>query len=463
MSYTPINIYVFLAAFDGAQSGILGRSSLTSADPAAYVTIDGVCGAFAEAVDTVWASATVPSLYQRDAIEELCKTYWIGNTVPKSPDNAFATTFMEAAEIITSIVLSGVNWLTGQGITSPPFLPAATGGASIGLSSARPSATGSGKVYYCTDIPVNYVDTGIGTWAQFVLSQYTPTPPAVGAYTLAGNIALYNYADVIRAVATRGVDDTACALIAGSLPQGSPWIVNLVATVNALIGQTYPGISCIVTNGTTVGTSVGYGALMFVGNGFFGSAMTSFTVGGQRLSAPAANVNIAQNLMGGTALIHSRILNDGNLLHFQFSSDGFHWNDIYSQASVAGLNHFGFYVAEDYGGGASGYDQALIFRNDLTALTEPQAAIATMTGNAVQPIVCGVASHSFVNGDLISISGSTGNTNANVTVGGPTSTPYGWIVSDATPTSFTLRGPIGTDPTGNGAYTGGAVATLIGR
>jgi hypothetical protein len=150
MSYTPQNIYVFLAAFDGVQSGILGSSSLTSANPDDYATVDGVCGAFAEAIDTAWASESNPSLYQKDAIEELCKTYWIGNTIPKAPDNTLVATFTEAAEIILAIVQSGVNWLTGQGITSPAYPPASTGVTSVGATAPIHSSGGASPVVSIT-------------------------------------------------------------------------------------------------------------------------------------------------------------------------------------------------------------------------------------------------------------------------------------------------------------------------
>lgn len=74
----------------------------------------------------------------------------------------------------------------------------------------------------------------------------------------------------------------------------------------------------------------------------------------------------------------------------------------------------------------------------------PAAVALTGASNAV-PIVCSVAGHTFLNGSSVTISGVTGNTNANGT----------WLITGVTATTFTLVGS-----GGNGVWGGDGTATL---
>lgn len=78
-------------------------------------------------------------------------------------------------------------------------IPAAVVPASSGLASSRPAATGSGKMYFATDVGVVYLDDPLAeVWLQF-LSGYVPAGPAASAFTNAGSISTSQYGDVVRA------------------------------------------------------------------------------------------------------------------------------------------------------------------------------------------------------------------------------------------------------------------------
>src|ERR1700722_5222300 len=102
--------------------------------------------------------------------------------------------------------------------------------AFTGLSTARPPPTASGRVYYCTDMPVQYVDDPSGNgWLLFVNGTYCPKPALASSYTTVGSIALTNYADVLRTTIYTDATNTAnCALLPGTLTSSVPWIVNIV-------------------------------------------------------------------------------------------------------------------------------------------------------------------------------------------------------------------------------------------
>lgn len=348
---------------------------------------------------------------------------------------------------------NGSAWVFGSGGSGG-------GGASVGLASARPSATGSGKIYVCTDVPLLYVDDP--TLAAWVQCRVTPTktPPAVASYTtIIGDIGLTQKADSIRAGRfSNTASVTSCALIAGSLGVSSTWVVTLKGTILAPPGWSFGALACVVTNGVTSGTSTVWGAYCYTdASASLGLVQTQDTLGGGAGSSNG-NVTTTQPAQVGGDAVYLRIIADGTNAHFQTSPDGVYWMPISVIATPSGLTDYGFHLGNHSTGGA--WVDALIFENNLSALTVPQATITGAT-NATPIVITTSAAHGFETGDLIAQHGVGGNTAANSGTGTALTSGafFAKVLSTTTYALYNTSGPVA----GNGAYTSGGVATCVSR
>jgi len=328
-------------------------------------------------------------------------------------------------------------------------------GASIGLSSARPAPTGSGKTYYCTDIPVMYVDDpASAAWKQFIVMS-APTAPVLGSYTLVGNLALNQYADCIRATLFSDANSVGnAALIAASLAAASTWTVELAASFNTWGAEQYPCIGVCVANGVTSGTSNSWGIEVV------GSTSTILIHQAQNVVGSGARIGTNHEVtahpgqVGGGNAIRLRLLADGTNLHYQHSTDGLNWCDLYIAATPT-VSYYGFSLGNDFTSGDA-VIQALVYKNQVGSLTVAQATITGAT-NANPIVVTTSAAHNFQSGDMVAIHGVGGNTNANSGTG----TAYNSgaaLIKVLSSTTFQLVGV-----SGNASYTSGGTATLVSR
>lgn len=332
---------------------------------------------------------------------------------------------------------------------------------SSGLSTARPSATGSGTLYFCTDIPALYFDDpSTNAWKQFA-TEYMSKPAAASSYTVVGNVNLTQLGDAIRAVRLNN-NATSCdvAVIPTSLSSSGTWAVSLTCVWMANLGATFPMIGVCVTNGVTSGSSVGYAMFMYSNGagpttGQLGGLFAEFTVGGARIGSQINSVVVLYHLLTSAGRLHMRLLNDGTILHAQVSPDHYHWQDWTSVASPISPTNYGFLMGTEETTGSS-WSQATIFENSLTtSLT--QATVTGATGSGVPVMVTVASTAGFLAGDLVSVHGMVGNTAANTTSGnGPFSS--GIIVTAINnSTQMTLNA------TGNGTWTSGGIITLLSR
>jgi len=325
-----------------------------------------------------------------------------------------------------------------------------------GVSTARPTATGSGLVYQCSDIPVKYVDDhATKAWKQYVRDIYTPTPTVASSYTVVSttNLSLAQYADTISArMLVSGVSTAPCALLSGTLSSSGTWVVNLLASMDEVINTTYPGVAIVVTDGTTSGTSNAYGITYWSNGTNHGLHQDQFKVNGTRSS-------VSNEFSGITfELIRFRLLADGTNLHYQVSyQDGFHWTDIACATTPSSLAYYGFALGNDFTSNSS-YTQALIYRNDLTTLTVAQATISTIS-TANPAIVTTSAAHNFLTGDIVAIHGSSNanfNSGTGVTTAPTAAAAFGWVITVTGTNTFTI--PTSSTPSATGGN-----ATLISR
>lgn len=272
----------------------------------------------------------------------------------------------------------------------------------------RPPATGSGEQYFCTDSPISYMDDpATATWIPFTQQDTGGAALLASNYTIVttlNSLNLYQQGDVIRAAATKGY--ASCALRAGTLTAGTPWMVTLEA--QHLPYQTqYPNCGVVVATGNTT-SATGYAMSRWWNNNVPGFHNETFTVGTQSRSSVGTETGTVSFAAPDRCLF--RMISDGTKMYCFYSTDGIYWQWWGAAINTpASLTHWGFYLGTA-GGNFSGYGQATIYKN---ALTTPVQQAVTNATNA-NPIVLTVASTAaFHSADLVSIRGVLGNTNAN--------------------------------------------------
>lgn len=167
MTYTPQNPDVFQSAFAGALAGIAENDALIT-DPtvADYATPATIAGAFAQAVDTGWGSASVDWL-EMTICQEASTIYFRTHSVSPPTLPAYAATASNpvrgntsnwgppqiplpnasAAAAIIALMMAGEAYYSAQGI-SPLPVPGGGGGATGNTghtgNTGNTGATGSG-------------------------------------------------------------------------------------------------------------------------------------------------------------------------------------------------------------------------------------------------------------------------------------------------------------------------------
>jgi hypothetical protein len=134
-----------------------GAASVTEAEFTASVT--PVAGAFAEAFDLAWfATSRTPNQYDVESISEACNDAWIGRQPANNPTTLLAITWMVEAVTLVNLVISGDDYMTGQGITPTP-IPGSNAG-SEGYVIFRPGVASTGNA--------------VATWAEVQTALYNP-------------------------------------------------------------------------------------------------------------------------------------------------------------------------------------------------------------------------------------------------------------------------------------------------
>lgn len=277
-----------------------------------------------------------------------------------------------------------------------------------GTAANRPSATGSGKIYFCTDIPVIYVDDPTTVaWLQFGSAGYMPAPGAIGGWTVcapAGALGAGNIGDSILATTQGGV--TMNALLA-PIPALSPLLagsfsVDAVHNHLSASGKNGTEVGAAVANGTTVGTSTIYLAARYVdeGNSQEGFVADDYTLGTSTRSV----LRFTDSTVGGSSRLYTRTLSDGTSLFFQYSTDGVDWITIYGGALPAGITQYGLAV----GNNANNTTCVGALWQGIRVQAPKQVAISG--GSTVNPTTVSIttsSAHGLLTGHCITIRGVT--------------------------------------------------------
>lgn len=332
-------------------------------------------------------------------------------------------------------------------------------GATVGLASARPATPATGALYYNTDLPLVSFYNGTA-WQNFASESYV-TPATAASYTAVGNLALTQKGDAIKAMNTsNAVSNGACAMLAsGSLGAAAAWAVTLKAAWNPLFGQTYPEIGVAVSAGVVLATSVAR-ALAVYGNGStMGAHQLIFAIGGTRTTVNNEAGVAGNPLGGGTGRLHLRLVNDGVNLHYQMGNMGAggSYQDWWTEACPAGLDHYGFLLGNEFSGAGNSYNQALIFENQLA--TPTQQAVTGSTGAGVTLVLTVADDSGFDPGDIVAVHNMVGNTAGNTGVGAGPFNGGGLITAIDRVNHKLTFGLV----TGNGTWTSGGTITNLTR
>jgi hypothetical protein len=234
--------------------------------------------------------------------------------------------------------------------------PTKSGGASTGLVANRPSSTGSGKVYFCDDLPLVYVDDPSAfAWKQYAIGGYVPKPDLAANWTAVGPLILQQTGDSILALATSSLNIAAgLKSIGGAVAPWKVTVAGLLLASPSSPGGTYT-FGAVVSNGTTSGVSNIWGIYKYVlGTGGNAVAGTSFlttggTLGTQTRGTVAA---IGSDLTDQQFPYRMRLVNDGTNLIGQVSVGNAFWRTYKNGVNTpivlpAGLTNYGFYVGNE--------------------------------------------------------------------------------------------------------------------
>jgi hypothetical protein len=132
MAYAPINTQAYVSAFAGAIAGMAVSGWIVDPTSSRYAEVAAIAGAFAEAFDQGWNSATDLNNFEVRAIVTVCQNEFEGRG-PGSLDNPVfsqASNWAIPALACVALVLEGDAYLAGQGIN-----PGTGGGASSPVAS----------------------------------------------------------------------------------------------------------------------------------------------------------------------------------------------------------------------------------------------------------------------------------------------------------------------------------------
>ncbi len=276
-------------------------------------------------------------------------------------------------------------------------------GALTGLAANRPTATGSGRLYFCDDVPVVYVDDQTTVaWKQYGVMGYLPAPGSIAGWTVVGNgLSLVQKGDSILGLCTAAQNSAALKPIpVGFLNQ--PWAVDLFGFLMQQMGSQYPEFGVCVSNGTTSGTSTMYVMSRYASsNGWFAGADTVGSVQAGKVVYNSSDGNT--DMYAGSFGVNVRIVSDNTELYFQVSGDGEFWRTWGATALPAGLTNYGFTIFTDTSTGLSG---ALVEKIRIQSPTSVN--VSNVVTNGTIATITTASAHNLTPGEQITIRGLTG-------------------------------------------------------
>jgi hypothetical protein len=125
MSNVAQNPDIYFAALAGALGGMFGDRGITSPAPSDYAPEVAVAQAWAQALDTAWASTPVTPLAVQ-CVEDCSISAWIGRGAPADGSFAVASRWSIPANAIKAAALEAGLSVADQGIVTPPLFMTGT-------------------------------------------------------------------------------------------------------------------------------------------------------------------------------------------------------------------------------------------------------------------------------------------------------------------------------------------------
>lgn len=131
MSYTPINVDAYTAAFAGAIAGMAVSGWITDPVDTDYTDVTFIAGAFAQSFDQSWNNATQLNNLEIEAITSVVQQDFSGRGPGPFNNSRFVdpTNWTETAKACVALILASDLYFAGQGIT-----PNTPGGTTTPLS-----------------------------------------------------------------------------------------------------------------------------------------------------------------------------------------------------------------------------------------------------------------------------------------------------------------------------------------
>lgn len=161
MSYTPTNVYAYVAAYSGAIAGMAVSGWIVDPVAADYASVTAIAGAFAQEFDTVWNSATQLTFLEIQSIQSVVAQEFSQRGPGPLANASFQnpTTWQRPAAACAALVLQSDAYVAGQGITPPS--PGSGAGSQVSVN-AQDTTSGflAQKLVAGTSIALTVVNPG---------------------------------------------------------------------------------------------------------------------------------------------------------------------------------------------------------------------------------------------------------------------------------------------------------------
>jgi len=136
MSYTPINIGVYVAAYSGAIAGMTTSGWLTDSNQSDYALVTSIASSYAQEFDTVWNNSATLNTLEQQCITAIVSNIFIGRAPGPLNDPIFQTPSNWTINVTAckAIVLESDAFFASQGIVPPFPSENSNGGSAIRLA-----------------------------------------------------------------------------------------------------------------------------------------------------------------------------------------------------------------------------------------------------------------------------------------------------------------------------------------
>lgn len=120
MSYTPINLRMYLAAYSGALAGMNASDRIPKNPNASFYTLNAaVAGAWAASFDTLWNDATDPTVLEVQSVQECSESTWQQRAPQPSVSTLTPSSYDEQTAAIVALIQAADAYMASQGIVPP--------------------------------------------------------------------------------------------------------------------------------------------------------------------------------------------------------------------------------------------------------------------------------------------------------------------------------------------------------